>query len=116
MGRVYKIMTATEWRDFKRSGHYTGSPDDHRDGFIHLSDREQVQETARKHFAGKTDLVLVAVAADRLGDNLRYEVSRGGALFPHLYAVLAIDAVVWNRPIETDPAGFPILSFPDETS
>jgi len=113
---VYKIMTATEWRDLERAGRYFGSADDRRDGFIHLSDRAQVEETARKHFSGRHDLVLVAVTADRLGKGLRYEASRGGALFPHLYAALALDAVLWNRPVATDAAGVPILSFPDETS
>lgn len=116
MGIIYKIMAATEWQDLAYSGSYSGSADDRRDGFIHFSERAQVEETARKHFSGKRNLVLVAVAVDRLGSDLRYEASRGGALFPHLYAALALDAVLWNRPVATDAAGVPILSFPDETS
>lgn len=114
MKLVYKIMTATEWQDFQKIGRYAGSADDLRDGFIHLSDRAQVAETARKHFAGKVGLVLLAVAVDRLGSALRYEPSRGGMLFPHLYAELAVEAVVWNRPVTTNAEGFPALSFPDE--
>lgn len=115
MNIVYKIMTATEWREFEQSGRYSGSPDDKRDGFIHFSGRAQVEATARKHFSGKQNLVLLAVATPHLGDALRYEASRGGALFPHLYGELALDAVLWNRPVATDAAGVPILSFPDET-
>lgn len=114
MELIYKIMTMTEWQEFQRSGHYTGSADDHRDGFIHFSDRSQVAETARRHFSGKTGLVLLAVATGRLGSGLRYEVSRGGVPFPHLYAALAIEAVVWNRPIAMDAEGVPVLTFPDE--
>lgn len=114
MKLVYKIMTATEWQDFQQIGRYAGSADDLRDGFIHFSDRMQVVETARKHFAGRTGLVLLAVDADGLGSALRYEQSRGGMLFPHLYAELAVEAVVWNRPVTTDAEGFPALSFPDE--
>ena len=113
---IYKIMTLPEWQDFEQSGRYCGSADDRRDGFIHFSDRAQVEETARKHFFGRRGLVLLAIATNCLGEALRYEPSRGGALFPHLYAELALDAVLWNRPIATDPAGTPILTFPDEAS
>jgi uncharacterized protein (DUF952 family) len=86
-------------------GCYDGSAVDRRDGFIHLSDRDQVVETAARHFAGQTGLTLLAVDPDRLGDDLRWETSRGGALFPHLYAplpthaVVAVHAVPDDRPV-----------------
>lgn len=92
--RIYKICSRTEWREAKRSGEYSGSAADRADGFIHLSAAEQVQGTADKHFAGQKDLVLVSVSADRLGPALRWEPSRGGALFPHLYGPLPLTAVV----------------------
>ena len=95
---IYKILTGEEWREFERSGRFVGAPVDLADGFIHLSAEDQVAETAAKHFAGQDDLVLVAVEADAL-DDLRWEPSRGGALFPHLYAELRVDAVAWTRPM-----------------
>ncbi len=86
---VYKIVPAAEWQEAKREGVYRGSSDDRRDGFIHLSTAAQAAETAAKHFAGQQDLVLVAVEAAALGDALKWEPSRGGALFPHLYGDLS---------------------------
>ena len=76
-----------------------------RDGFIHFSTAEQLAETAAKHFAGQTDLVLVAVDGDTLGALLKWEPSRGGALFPHLYAALPITAVRWSRPLPDETEG-----------
>jgi uncharacterized protein (DUF952 family) len=105
----YKIMTASEWRDFKAQGRFDGAAVDRRDGFIHFSAADQVEETARRHFAHQEGLVLLAVRGDRFGDTLIYEVSRDGALFPHLYAPLSIDDVLWDRPIGTDKAGMPVL-------
>jgi uncharacterized protein (DUF952 family) len=85
---VYKIMPATDWAAAERRGVYEGSPVDREDGFIHFSTAGQVEETAAKHFAGQSDLVLVAFDEAALGESLIFELSRGGALFPHLYAPL----------------------------
>ncbi|HKU08072.1 MAG TPA: DUF952 domain-containing protein [Bradyrhizobium sp.] len=93
MRTIYKICPASAWREAERQGVYRGSPDDHRDGYIHLSTAAQVAETARKHFFGQTGLILVAVDADALGDFLRWEPSRNDELFPHLYGELDLGAV-----------------------
>jgi uncharacterized protein (DUF952 family) len=86
---IYKICPAEAWREAERQGAYHGSADDARDGFIHFSTAAQVPGTAAKHFAGQDGLVLVAVPAEALGTALRWEPSRGGDLFPHLYGELA---------------------------
>ena len=91
--RIYKIMAAAEWATAKAAGVYHGSAHDRRDGFIHFSTAEQAGETAAKHFAGQADLVLLAIDAAPLGAALKWEPSRGGALFPHLYAPLPVSAV-----------------------
>jgi len=88
---VYKVLPRDAWRDACRTGSYAGSADDRRDGFIHLSLCEQLPGTLAKHFRGQGDLVLVQFATETLGDALRWEASRGGALFPHLYAPLPTD-------------------------
>ena len=88
MPTVYKICPAALWREAERAGVFRGSPVDLKDGFIHFSSAEQAAETAAKHFAGKPDLVLLRVDAASLGDKLKWEPSRGGALFPHLYGDL----------------------------
>lgn len=80
-------------------GRFEGSPVDLSDGYIHFSTAAQLAETVRRHYAGREGLLLVAVDADRLGDELKWEPSRGGDLFPHLYAPLDMDAVVWSRPM-----------------
>lgn len=85
---IYKICPAPAWREAERQGCYQGSADDRRDGFIHFSTAAQVPGTLNKHFAGQADLFLIAVALEALGDALRWERSRGGELFPHLYAEL----------------------------
>ena len=95
---IYKICTAAEWREAEQAGVYRGSAVDHRDGFIHFSTAEQAAETAAKWFAGQRDLVLVAVDADALGDRLKWEPSRGGALFPHLYGELPLADGAPGRP------------------
>jgi uncharacterized protein (DUF952 family) len=109
---IYKISPAALWREAERTGEFTGAPVDLADGFIHFSTAAQVAETAARHFAGATDLVLVAVDAAALGAALRYEPSRGGALFPHLYGVLPISAVRWVKPLPLGPDGhaFPELA------
>lgn len=96
---IYKICRAAEWRDAERARVFAGAPVDLRDGYVHFSTAEQLAETAAKHFAGLDDLVLVAVDAEALGTALRWEPSRGGALFPHLYGVLALDRILWARPL-----------------
>jgi uncharacterized protein (DUF952 family) len=96
---VYKICKAAEWDEAERAGLFRGASIDRADGFIHFSDAGQVAETAARHFAGAADLVLVAVAAAALGPALKWEPSRGGALFPHLYGALTLDAVLWVKPL-----------------
>jgi uncharacterized protein (DUF952 family) len=87
---VYKIVAADEWARAQQTGVFEGSTLDRTDGFIHFSTAAQVAETAAKHFAGQDDLLLVAVDDKDFGDKLVYEVSRGGAQFPHLYAPLPV--------------------------
>ena len=99
---IYKICPATLWREAERTGVFHGSADDRRDGYIHFSTARQVAETAAKHFAGERDLLLVAVDAAALGPALKWEPSRGGALFPHLYGALDIGVV---RGVEPLPLG-----------
>ncbi|HEU4407841.1 MAG TPA: DUF952 domain-containing protein [Polyangiaceae bacterium] len=99
---VYKIMRESEWREASAAGRFEGSAVDRRDGFIHLSTATQVEETARRHFAGQTDLVLLAFDAASLGEALRYEPSRGGELFPHLYAPLTASVVRKAAPLPWD--------------
>ena len=96
---IYKIAPEVLWREAEKNGRFTGALIDIADGFIHFSTASQAKETAAKHFAGQTDLVLVAIDGARLGDALKYEVSRGGALFPHLYGVLDMSAVLWVKPL-----------------
>src|SRR5882672_4697474 len=105
MAAIYKICTASEWHEAEHAGVYRGSAVDHRDGFIHFSTAEQANETAGKWFAGQRDLVLVAVDADALGTRLKWEPSRGGALFPHLYGELALEAVHRVDPLPLDETG-----------
>ncbi len=90
---IYKICPASLWQEAVRDGVFKGAAIDLADGFIHFSTAEQVAETADKHFAGQDDLMLLAVDADRLGNALKWEPSRGGALFPHLYGNLPLSAV-----------------------
>ncbi|CAN5295751.1 DUF952 domain-containing protein [soil metagenome] len=93
MSTIYKICPASAWREAERQGVFRGSADDRRDGFIHFSTASQVAGTVAKHFAGQTGLFLIAVDADALGEALKWEPSRGGELFPHLYGDLDIGAV-----------------------
>lgn len=104
MRAIYKICPASAWREAERQGVYRGSADDARDGFIHFSTASQVAGTAHKFFTGQSGLFLVAVDADALGDALRWEPSRGGELFPHLYGELDLGAVtaVMNMPARSD--------------
>jgi uncharacterized protein (DUF952 family) len=102
---VYKICPQRLWREAERIGSFAGSPVDTADGFIHFSTAAQVPGTAARHFAGQDDLVLVAVDAEVLGSGLRYEPSRGGDLFPHLYGVLPLAAVRWVQALPIGPDG-----------
>lgn len=109
---IYKICPENLWQEAEQAGVFNGASIDLSDGFIHFSTAEQARETAAKHFAGQTGLVLVAIDTARLGDALKYEVSRGGALFPHLYGPLALAAVRWVKPLPLDASGahqFPVL-------
>lgn len=102
---IYKIAPRALWHDAERAGQFAGAPIDLADGYIHFSTRAQLRETAAKHFSGQSDLVLAAIDADRLGAALKYEPSRGGALFPHLYAPLPLRAVRWVRDLPLNPDG-----------
>ena len=102
MSHVYKICSMTLWQEAGRNGVFRGSDDDRRDGFIHFSTAAQVADTAAKHFAGQADLLLVRVNIANLGEQLKWEPSRGGALFPHLYGELALTAVT---PVDALPLG-----------
>jgi uncharacterized protein (DUF952 family) len=101
---IFKLCRREAWQEAEAKGRFLGAPVDLQDGFIHFSTAAQVRETAAKHFRMQDDLVVVAVDADRLGDALRWEVSRGGALFPHLYRALAASEAIWVKdlPMLTD--------------
>jgi uncharacterized protein (DUF952 family) len=104
---VYKIVDEQEWRQAQRSGSYQGSDDDRRDGFIHLSFAGQVADTAARHFRNRSGLLLIAFSSEALGDALQFEPSRGGALFPHLYADLPTSAAHSEQPMTLDADGVP---------
>jgi uncharacterized protein (DUF952 family) len=109
LGRIYKILSAAEWRAAQAAGRFTGSAVDLQDGFIHFSTAAQAQETARRHFAGQAGLVVLEVEADELGEALRWEPSRGGDLFPHLYAPLDAALVRSAAQAPLGPDGVPEL-------
>jgi uncharacterized protein (DUF952 family) len=102
---IYKLVSDQEWRAARAAGEFAGSAVDLADGYIHFSTAEQVVETAARHFAGQLGIVAVTVEAHRLGDDLRWEASRGGALFPHLYGRLPMSAVVDETAL---PDGTPV--------
>lgn len=111
--RIYKIMGHAEWAAAEIAGVYDGSEHDRRDGFIHFSTGAQAAETAAKHFAGRDDLLLLTIDAAPLGEALKWEPSRGGALFPHLYAALPLSAVAEVRELPLGADGthsFPPLA------
>jgi uncharacterized protein (DUF952 family) len=99
MTLVFKIVAVEEWRAAQAAGVFSGAAVDRADGFIHFSTAEQAEATAAKWFAGRDDLTLVAIDAEALGRDLIWEPSRGGSLFPHLYAPLPMSAVLWSRPL-----------------
>ena len=102
---AYKVLLADEMARLEADGRFDGAPVDHADGYIHLSTAAQLDETVAKHFADKAGLHVVAVDLPVLGDALKWEESRGGALFPHLYGVLTLDAVLAYGPLEREPDG-----------
>jgi len=105
MALIYKICPARAWKEAEDEGEFRGSEADRRDGFIHLSAAHQVRETARRHFAGQDGLVLVAFSAEDLGQSLKWEASRGGDLFPHVYGVLPVARAKWVEPLPQGGAG-----------
>jgi uncharacterized protein (DUF952 family) len=108
-GSLYKVCTEAAFAEAASKGRFDGSPDDRRDGFIHLSAADQLRGTLDKHFAGQQGLVLLEVDTDRLRNDLKWEKSRGGALFPHLYAPLDLTAVVSVMKLELSEDGSHLL-------
>jgi uncharacterized protein (DUF952 family) len=106
---IYKVCAATEWHEAAVAGAYRGSSVDLRDGFIHFSTSTQLAETLRRHFAGRRDLVLVAVDPDDLGAQLRWEPSRGRDLFPHLHGDLPVSLAQQITPLDVEADGRPRL-------
>lgn len=108
---IFKIFLRPEWNHLRDTGFTAGAPIDVADGYIHFSTAAQAAETAAKYFAGQSDLVLVAVETPPLGAALKWEASRGGALFPHLYRPLTMDDVLWDKALPLGASGhiFPEL-------
>ena len=102
---IYKIFRRPEWDEFRAAGQTLGAPVDLADGYIHFSTAAQVAETAAKHFATESNLVLLALDHDRLGPALKWEPSRGGQLFPHLYRALRLDEVIWDKSLPLGATG-----------
>ena len=96
---IYKIFRADEWAVLRDTGETAGAPIDVADGYVHFSTADQVAETCAKYFEGVDGLVLLALDPDALGDKVKWEPSRGGALFPHLYRALKIDDILWHKPL-----------------
>lgn len=105
---IYKICPHALWREAEIAGIFRGSPHDVRDGFIHYSTANQLAETARRHFAGQQDLLLLTVDGDQLAESLKFEPSRGGELFPHGYAPLSLAAVIAIAPFSAENPVIPI--------
>ncbi len=104
---IFKIVARSDWERACRDGLYRGSPDDMRDGFIHFSAPDQVIGTAAKHFRGQADLLLVAFDEKEFGEALKWEKSRGGALFPHLYGTVSTKLAVWEKSLALGEDGVP---------
>ena len=102
---IYKIFRRPEWDAMRAAGQTLGAPVDLADGYIHFSAAPQLAETAAKWFAGESDLVLLAINSDALGDDLKWEPARGGVLFPHLYRALTIADVVWDKSLPLGASG-----------
>jgi uncharacterized protein (DUF952 family) len=99
MALIYKIIAAKTWREALAQDHFAGADIDLKDGYIHFSTVKQVEETARLHFAGQADLLLVAYEEAIFGPSLKWEASRGGQLFPHVYAALRPSQAIWAKPL-----------------
>jgi uncharacterized protein (DUF952 family) len=113
MTLIYKLLTWDQWQAAQAAGVFVGSPVDLADGYIHFSTAAQVQETARRYFAHQDDLVMLTVQSDYLGADLKWEPSRGGDLFPHLYNRLRLDHVAQVTALTLDAQGVPVLENPD---
>ncbi len=111
MTTIYKILSRDEWLAAQQAGTFAGSGIDRRDGYIHFSTAAQTQETARLHFRGQADLVVLEVDAAPFESALVWEPSRGGALFPHLYGTLATQYVTAVHPVPLDGDGVPVCTF-----
>ena len=109
MSRVYKILARRAWEAAQAAGVFEGAEIDRRDGYIHLSTATQAAETARLHFQGRPDLLVLEIEADDLGEALRWEPSRGGQLFPHLYGRLDPARVRGVHSVPLDEAGAPVM-------
>lgn len=109
---IFKVFRAAEWADLVENGSTPGAPVDRADGYVHFSTAAQLPETLRRHFRGETGLVLVAMMAERGGSWLRWETSRNGELFPHLYRDLEMADVHWSRELADDPEGRALPSEP----
>ena len=103
--RIFKLLRADEWAAFQRDGRFEGAPVDLADGYVHMSEQDQIRETAARHFAGEDDLTLALMEEDAMGVALKWEASRGGALFPHLYAPLLMSHVLQTWPLKLGPDG-----------
>jgi uncharacterized protein (DUF952 family) len=108
---IYKIFRAPEWAAMQSAGQTTGAPIDVSDGYVHFSTAEQARETAAKWFANVEGLVLLACDTERMDADLKWEPSRGGALFPHLFRVLKIEDVVWHKPLPLENG---LHAFPED--
>ena len=106
---IYKIVPSELWQEARKAGLFKGAAIDLKDGYIHFSTAAQAIETARLHFAGEADLLLVAIDATVFGEALKWEASRGGDLFPHLYANLPLDAVLWEKPLPLGADGLHVF-------
>jgi uncharacterized protein (DUF952 family) len=112
MVTIYHMATESDWRAAEAEGAYTGGAVDRKDGFIHFSTAEHIAESAARHRAGERSLLLVAVDADALGDDLKWEESRGGVAFPHLYGALRLGDALWVKPLPLGPDGFHVFPSP----
>lgn len=111
--QVYKILRAPEWQALRERGESAGAPVDAADGYVHLSTAGQLRETAARHFAGEAGLVLLALDEEALGGALRWEPSRGGALFPHLHGPLRLTEIAWHAPLPIGPGGHVLPALPE---
>ena len=102
---VYKILTLEDWDAFRLTGEYLGSADDKRDGFIHLSNKAQMQGTLDKHYKAVPKVIIIELEAAMMGPALKYEISRGGAAFPHLYGTLELAHMTQFWPLSASPQG-----------